>query len=789
MTSYLFSVDGQETGTVFGDGVAAFVDNLDFFDTEDIVAGVPGGQQLQFVFAGDMVLNLAGYNGISGFSRILAEIDGLITLAIGQDFYDSNASGGYLYVQGESLSDATVTLDASALGAASAVYLRSVSAGNDVLTGGQGDDTLVGEGAGADQLNGGGGDDLLRFDYSPGGVTVDLAAGTGSGGDAQGDTYTSIENVIGSGFADRLTGDAGSNSLLGGAGADQLDGGGGIDFLRFDLSPDGVTVDLAAGTASGGDAQGDTYTSFENVVGSGFADRLTGDAGSNALVGLEGDDTLQGGAGDDELDGGGGSDFANYQGSTQAVTVNLLAGSASGGDAQGDTLTSIENLYGSSHNDVLTGSADNNSLEGYGGADTLNGDAGNDELGGGDGDDALNGGAGIDRLFGDAGDDILNGGDGNDYLFGDAGDDILNGGEGLDTVTYAFSSAAVIVTIGGVGLGGEAQGDVVGTDVESIEGSNGFNDILTGSAGDNGLFGFAGNDLLVGLAGADSLNGGSGDDVLQGGAGADTLSGSGGDDVIQGGAGADTLSGGAGIDTLNLIDLAAGVMVDLAAIALAGTGTVAGDTVDASFENVYGSAVGGDTLSGDGSANWLFGYGGNDTLGGAGGTDVLDGGDGQDTLIGGAGMDLLYGGAGTDTASYAASAAAVRVDLSVVAAAGGDAQGDILQGIENLEGSAGNDILDGDALANTLAGGAGNDVLSGKGGNDLLRAGAGADALDGGTGIDTASYFDSGVGVTVNLATGAGTGGDAQGDTLAGVENVNGSQFGDSLTGNAGANA
>ena len=112
----------------------------------------------------------------------------------------------------------------------------------------------------------------------------------------------------------------------------------------------------------------------------------------------------------------------------------------------------------------------------------------------------------------------------------------------------------------------------------------------------------------------------------------------------------------------------------------------------------------------------------------------------------------------------------------------------MLSSIENINGSQGGDTLTGAADANVLDGFGGNDRLSGGAGNDVLRGGAGADDLDGGAGIDTASYYSGSVGVAVNLATAAASGGEAQGDTLAGIENVSGSQGNDSLVGTAGAN-
>ncbi|MGO1081284.1 M10 family metallopeptidase C-terminal domain-containing protein, partial [Inquilinus sp. CA228] len=107
------------------------------------------------------------------------------------------------------------------------------------------------------------------------------------------------------------------------------------------------------------------------------------------------------------------------------------------------------------------------------------------------------------------------------------------------------------------------------------------------------------------------------------------------------------------------------------------------------------------------------------------------------------------------------------------------AQGDVLVAVENLSGSQGGDSLIGSAGAN---------VLQGNAGDDVLRGGAGADRLDGGTGTDTASWFTGSAGVTVNLTTGLGSGGDAQGDTLLGIENLSGSQGNDSLVGSTGAN-
>ncbi|MBC7476806.1 MAG: Hint domain-containing protein, partial [Pseudorhodobacter sp.] len=189
--------------------------------------------------------------------------------------------------------------------------------------------------------------------------------------------------------------------------------------------------------------------------------------------------------------------------------------------------------------------------------------------------------------------------------------------------------------------------------------------------------------------------------------------------------GSDVLDGGSGTDTAEYSASGAGVSVSLAT----GTGfggDAAGDTLTG-IENVTGSGHA-DALTGDAGAN------------------VLDGGAGDDTLAGGAGADSLMGGSGVDTAAYAASGAAVSVNLATGLAVGGDAAADTLSGIENLTGSAYGDHLTGDGGANVLSGGAGNDTLEGGAGDDTVYAGSGNDhvRLDRHGGHDTVHDFDTG---------------------------------------------
>jgi Ca2+-binding RTX toxin-like protein len=136
-------------------------------------------------------------------------------------------------------------------------------------------------------------------------------------GDAQGDTYASIENVRGSAYVDWLVGNDGDNELrgnggddmiAGGIGADVLDGGEGIDLVSYYDSAAGVSIDLNENEASGGYATGDTISGFEGVIGSEHIDVLMGSNEGNVLHGLGGGDLIDGDDGEDVIDGGMGDD-------------------------------------------------------------------------------------------------------------------------------------------------------------------------------------------------------------------------------------------------------------------------------------------------------------------------------------------------------------------------------------------------------------------------------------------------------------------------------------------------
>ena len=317
--------------------------------------------------------------------------------------------------------------------------------GNDILYGDEGADLLKG-GLGADRMVGGADDDTYAVD-DVGDVVVERAGGgydrvvaaldwtLGSELERLSLSGTADLKATGNELANRLDGNAGANVLEGGDGNDALYGGAGNDIANYADATAGVAVNLMTGRASGGDGT-DTLDSIEGVWGSAFNDTLTGDASANGLEGFDGSDRLNGRAGDDSLDGGLGADSALYINASAAVVVDLAAGTATGGDGN-DTLSNIENLYGSSFDDTLSGDGGVNVLYGQDGNDLLVGAAGNDRLKGEAGNDRLMGEAGNDSLLGDAGEDTLVGGEGSDSLFGGAGGDSFRFEAVADSMTGA----------------------------------------------------------------------------------------------------------------------------------------------------------------------------------------------------------------------------------------------------------------------------------------------------------------------------------------------------------------
>ncbi|MFN0194483.1 MAG: calcium-binding protein [Aestuariivirga sp.] len=352
--------------------------------------------------------------------------------------------------------------------------------GNDTLTGNAGDDFLDGN-AGDDILNGGAGSDTLRADAgndtasyagSAGAVTVNLANQTASGGNAQGDTISGIENATGGLGADTLTGDGNANTLDGGAGIDGMTGGGGDDIYVLDNAGDGTVEAANGGTdtvqasithALRSNIENLVLTGSANINGTGNSldNGITGNAGSNVLNGLTGADDMTGGNGNDTF-------WIDNAGDTAAEALN------EGIDIVQSYIDfvlgdNIEKLYLRPGALNATGNALTNYIYGNNGVNTING------------------GMGADRMYGYNGHDK--------YIVDSSGD-----------LVYETSAA------GGTDLVEASVNHTLAVNVENLTLTGAGNINGTGNTLANAIVGSSGNNFIDGKLGNDTLTGGLGND-------------------------------------------------------------------------------------------------------------------------------------------------------------------------------------------------------------------------------------------------------------------------------------
>ncbi len=666
----------------------------------------------------------------------------------------------------------------------------------DTLNGLGGADTLFGS-AGADEMNGGLGTDTVDYSGSDAAVLVDLPFGFGDFGHATGDTYSGIENAVGSAFDDFLVGDGaanrldggdGADSLIGGLGADTLIGGAGIDTIGYEFSAAAVTVNLTTGAGLGGEAQADVLSGIENLNGSAFNDVLAGDGLDNVLTGLAGDDTLSGSAGNDVLsggddddlllgglgndtiDGGTGVNTVDYAAASAFVKVNLTTGLTSG--AHGiDTLTNVQNIIGSEFGDSLTGNGGDNTIVGSTGADTMAGGLGIDTadyssaggavivnltLGTGRNSvaegDRLSGFENVtgsdfnDSLTGDLGDNLLTGLEGNDSLLGGAGNDTMDGGLGeRDSLTGGTGDDTYFVDsttdrVSESTNSGTDQVFATATYTLSLNVENltltGSDDIIgTGNSAANILIGNTGNNALDGGANNDHLDGGDGNDTLTGGTGFDTMAGEDGDDTYFVDSLLDVITEVAseGHDTVNS---SVTWVLDTPFEDLTLIGSTGAAGTGNAFGNVINGNIGSNLLQGLGGADSIVGDLTDDTL--RGGNDTLDGGTGADTLVGGLGNDTYLINFELDSVVENADGGTDVVLSALSYALGQNIENLVLSGTDDLFGigNTQNNVITGNDGSNLLDGDLGDDTLFGGIGNDTLDGFVGADSMVGGVGDD-----------------------------------------------------
>lgn len=351
--------------------------------------------------------------------------------------------------------------------------------------------------------------------------------------------------------------------------------------------------------------------------------------------------------------------------------------------------------------------------------------------------DVLTASSAGDELYGFEGDDILIGGSGGDLLDGGEGSDEMAGGEG-DDVYIVDSDLDLVVELDGEGtdeVRTSASWYLLPDHVENLTGTlldyqqlngNALDNVITGSAGWNNIDADSGDDTIVHSAGGDFASGGDGWDVY----------------VLPGvAADYEFFSDEWGVQILDLATSECTYLLGVEELAFAGDNSSV--TIDALF-NRYGTA-GADTLAGNSSGNFIWGYEGDDSLDGGGGADRLDGGAGADTMTGGSGDDIYHVDDSGDLVVEAADEGWDVVWVSLASYTLPD-HVEMLWSMTSVSSvftaNAGGSWIGAGEGDDVLLGAAGGDILWGELGDDILDGGAGADTLTGGAGADVFAFAD-----------------------------------------------
>ena len=503
----------------------------------------------------------------------------------------------------------------------------------------------------------------------------------------------------------------------------------------------------------------------DTILGGSGNDILHGEAGDDSIIGGLGDNTISGGAGNDYISGGIGSDYVDYSAvvnyvDTEGIKVDLSITSQQDTKKAGlDTIIEIENIIGSNYDDTISGTNGDNIILAGSGNDTI----------------ATNGSSAL-------------------------GYDDIDGGSGdRDLLTYEYNIGTSRITVdlfNNSSVQDTGAGNIKIKNIEDVSGASG-SDLLIGNESNNILKGNAGNDTLIGNGGDDTLYGGTGNDSLYGGTGNDLLEGGDDNDYLVGGLGNDTIRGGDGIDTVDYSLEIGRLRVILGANDTTANATIGNTDTDilSSIENVIGTQFG-DQITGNNRANSIDGGAGDDTIdaGVDDEIDILYGNIGNDTFILRAdnGVDIIDGGEGFDTVDYSSLNSTQHLTLALSTTQsttatiidGTSTYTDSIENIENIKSGAGNDILTGSDLNNTIFAEAGNDTIVGGKGDDYLDGGVGNDTVD-------YTYVTSGVGVNINLSLN--TAFDMYldiekqvgNDQVFNIENVKGTAYNDSMVGDA----
>lgn len=564
-------------------------------------------------------------------------------------------------------------------------------AGNDQLNGLDGNDTFI-MGSGDNAIDGGLGIDVLDYSSATVGMSLNMTTPSAVATDSSySDTFSNIESVIGTNYADTLNGDAGHNTLLGGDGNDNIFGDSGNDFLGggggndiIDGGSAGVdTLDYSAasggimGTLSGtfngaidataGGEGTDVYSNIEYIAATDHADTFDmgfsdvnldlGGGNDSVQTGGGSDSTVSGGAGTDSLSLTGGGNYNLDMGAGTATTGTSLTFNGFEAFSAGAGTDTVDfSSFGSAVSAVLSGSAHSvTSTYAFQGFEYLKGSAYNDTLEVGAGD-TLDGMGGNDVLYSSGGATIA-GGTGDDTFIGSSGSDVLNGEIGTDSIDYSSFTSGITGTLSSASM--TVNAGAYGTDtlsnIEQVSGTNHADTFDVGNVSVS-VFALADDDVIHTQFGASGH--------LDGGTGTDTLNLNGGSSysiniVTETATG---FSGGGTISFDNIEVVNASGSNDAADFSSATSGVNAaittssvsyGGTTYTGIDDLVGSNYN-DTLQ-SGTGGGIEGRGGDDWMVlNQSNFNNIDGGVGEDTLVYGAGGMTLTLSSGSPVADIEA---------------------------------------------------------------------------------------------------------------------------------------
>ncbi|MEP2715434.1 Hint domain-containing protein [Pseudophaeobacter sp.] len=681
----------------------------------------------------------------------------------------------------------------------------------------------------------------VTYGWSPGGVSLVVENTT------QGTTYTTGDDVVGMSLD--VAADGEDSFVIGadGDGGNSFDGG--IDYVAvlddnvvqingggLDGIVEGTAGDDLIDTAYLGDPEGDRIDNDDaiNPADGPDDDLVNAGAGDDTVQAGEGDDTVHGGSGSDSLVGGEGNDVLQgdtdvpglSDGGTREVFQWDLAPDPDGGDPvdPGDDLSggfsqdtgsvTVDFSVSSSSGDTGTEFTDVSQF------------VGNINTGGSAADPQ----SGLNA-------DVSSDGSTADYQldFSDPVGDVSFRVSDIDadsavmiTAFDADGNPVVVNLAGGPGLTMEDTDAIAGYDTASAKDDDTFtsddnpdtsmlvtipgpvSSIVITHTQDGAInssvvvsdvyFDALGTPTTI-VPGNDTLDGGDGDDVLVGNDGEDSLIGGDGDDTLDGGDGDDTIEGGDGSDSVvggdgdDVIDTSSGDPIPLPDRGFDGyTGTtpnipfVPADPDPFNDRDTVDGGAGNDLISTGDDNDLIAGGAGMDTIDGGIDDDTIDGGTEDDLITGGEGSDVLLGGEGSDTI-YGGLDPAFPDGLNITddGSDGRPVDPDPTNGMDTIDGGAGDDVIYGQDDNDLISGGTGNDMIdagidndtvTGGEGDDTILGGQGDDVLSGGAGLDE---IDLGAGNGTDSVLG-GTGSDtitgiSQSDTVFGGEDADDSDI------------